>query len=411
MSIYYVSNTGCDANDGLTPDFAWRTIAKVNSSISGGDEVRFRCGDTFYGKIFAKDGPDADHPTIYTSYGEGEKPVISQLKTAVPERWEQFSDTVWRLDLTDITAFTGNVTDIDTNTGFIKVDRKIYPRKKFSADELEQQWDFWNDETYIYVKSVANPASISENVAFACNIHGMDMSENLKVSGLCFRDTGAHGIRSKGVRVHISDCDFMDIGGSQLVPYPIANVRYGNGVEFWSDSHDAAVERCRFSGIYDVAITMQGNGAHNSWENMIFRDNIIWKCQQAFEIWASDSWEDFGFKNCLFENNICLDSGYGWSYDVRPDKANAVHLLINGIACPCCDIIVRGNIFYNARQATIFCGNKPEDYQVSDNTVIRPAEQKIVYSSSSKAEEYERRAVCTNRVYDISLFKGYFDNI
>ena len=79
MSIYYVSNSGLDTNDGLTPETAWQSVAKVNESIAGGDEIRFRCGDTFYGRVQAKPGTP-DKFTTFTSYGEGVKPVMSQYK-------------------------------------------------------------------------------------------------------------------------------------------------------------------------------------------------------------------------------------------------------------------------------------------------------------------------------------------
>ena len=51
MSTYYVSESGCDNNDGLTPQTPWKTIKKVNTDITGGDVVHFKCGDTFFGQI------------------------------------------------------------------------------------------------------------------------------------------------------------------------------------------------------------------------------------------------------------------------------------------------------------------------------------------------------------------------
>ena len=36
MSTYYISNEGCDRNDGLSPLTPWKTVNKANSSIKGG---------------------------------------------------------------------------------------------------------------------------------------------------------------------------------------------------------------------------------------------------------------------------------------------------------------------------------------------------------------------------------------
>lgn len=53
-TTYYVSNSGSDANSGLTQVLAWQTTAKVNSvPFSAGDSILFKRGDTFYGGIIA----------------------------------------------------------------------------------------------------------------------------------------------------------------------------------------------------------------------------------------------------------------------------------------------------------------------------------------------------------------------
>ena len=136
MSIYYVSAQGCDTNDGLSPESAWQTIGKMMESVSGGDTIKFRCGDTFYGNIRVPAGPSAEEPTTITSYGEGEKPTISQYKMPVHGAWERHIDGVWKLDLADNTKFTGNTKDIDANVGFMKVNGEYKVRKRFHLADL-----------------------------------------------------------------------------------------------------------------------------------------------------------------------------------------------------------------------------------------------------------------------------------
>jgi hypothetical protein len=82
MATYYVSTNGCDNNDGLTVNTPWKTIKKANETIKGGDTVSFKCGDVFYGRIYPPCKNDTLNATVYTSYGSGAKPVISQYKTA-----------------------------------------------------------------------------------------------------------------------------------------------------------------------------------------------------------------------------------------------------------------------------------------------------------------------------------------
>ena len=51
--VYYVSNDGDDANDGLSPERPWKTLGKVSEAdLKAGDGVRFKRGDLFRGRPF-----------------------------------------------------------------------------------------------------------------------------------------------------------------------------------------------------------------------------------------------------------------------------------------------------------------------------------------------------------------------
>lgn len=410
MSIYYVSANGCDTADGFTPETAWKTIAKVNQSLAAGDEVRFRCGDTFYGQIHAVAGISPVQPTVYTSYGEGEKPVISQYKLIKCGAWEKVSDGVYKIDMTDTNRFDGNTTELDSNAGFFKVSGKIYAHKCFALDELKEQWDFFSDDEHktIYVYSEKCPCELSDDIRIACNIRCINFMDNMCVSGIVFRGTGGHGINGVTHHAHIYDCEFHEIGGSRLPGYPNPTTRYGNGVECWSNSSDVLVEHCKFSGIYDVAITMQGNNVTTGWVNMYFRNNQIWNCTQALEIWSSGDLPGTGFINCHFEDNICIDSGYCWGYEARPNKESSTHLLMYSLQCPVCDVTITRNFFSNARLWTFYKAGGPqmvpEGYKVFGNTILRPAGQSMIFRERSNEEQvraFEERIVKENTVVDL----------
>ncbi|MBR7185306.1 MAG: right-handed parallel beta-helix repeat-containing protein [Clostridia bacterium] len=393
MATYYLSANGCDSQDGLTPETAWKTIDKINQMLQGGDTVCLHCGDTFWGKIFPPRENVTGTPTTYTSYGEGPKPIVSQYKTALPDAWEDCGDGVWKLDLKNTAKFTGNVTELDTNVGFLNIDGSIYPRKCFSPDSLELQWDFWNDDRYVYVKSSADPASLARTICFACNIKCMRFADDLLVENIIFKGAGAHGISGTAHRAMVRNCEFHEIGGSQLPGFSVPNTRYGNGVECWTDSSDVLVENCRFSGIYDVAITMQGNRVKSGWINMTFRGNVMWNCQQCFEIWSSGELPETGFVNCVFEQNVCIDSGYCWGYAVRPYKLCAAHLLLYELKCPRCDIVIRNNTFWQARVSPIYKsggpGQIPSDYRITGNTFFLSPGQDVAYRDGCTEDEYQ----------------------
>jgi len=67
---YYVSPSGDDANDGLSPLTAWKTIAKVNSfTFAGGDTILFEGGKVFNDAILHCKSGTAGNRITYGSYG------------------------------------------------------------------------------------------------------------------------------------------------------------------------------------------------------------------------------------------------------------------------------------------------------------------------------------------------------
>ena len=119
-TAYYVSADGNDNNDGLTPETAWQSAAKVGrESMAGGvlqfgDAVFFRRGDIF--RSFDFDAGTTPFTcridgVTYSAYGEGEKPIItSSPENGVgAEKWQlvyedESGTKIWQFynPLTDI---------------------------------------------------------------------------------------------------------------------------------------------------------------------------------------------------------------------------------------------------------------------------------------------------------------------
>lgn len=92
----YLSNSGSDSNSGDTADKPWKTLGKLNNVMPGlipGTKVFFKAGDTFEGEIKVVVSGTADDPIIFTSYGEGAKPVITGAKTV--SGWQQHNGQIY----------------------------------------------------------------------------------------------------------------------------------------------------------------------------------------------------------------------------------------------------------------------------------------------------------------------------
>lgn len=72
---YYLANSGNDSNSGTSAAAPWQTITKLNTvTFASGDSIFFNCGDTFRGNVIVG---NAVSNIAFTSYGSGNKPIIS----------------------------------------------------------------------------------------------------------------------------------------------------------------------------------------------------------------------------------------------------------------------------------------------------------------------------------------------
>ena len=169
--VRYLAAAGDDAADGKTPATAWRTIERANAALPAGATLRLKCGDAFYGGLMLPSGPDAAHPTVLTSWGEGPKPVISATKNLKPDPsgWQDLTHCRWRISLANPSNFTGIATD-DCNPGFLFVDGEVKGWKRFCHADLVSPWDFCGEDGWLYVHAERNPATLAKDIRVALRV-------------------------------------------------------------------------------------------------------------------------------------------------------------------------------------------------------------------------------------------------
>ena len=222
--------------------------------------------------------------------------------------------------------------------------------KKWSEAELRQDDDYYYDARSWQVKlrSDGNPAKDHQSIELALRQHIIDQSERGYVTyeNLDLRYGAAHGIGGGGTHhITVRGCDISYIGGGHQTTRPDGKpVRYGNGIEFWSDARHCVVEDCRIWEVYDAALTNQGDGT-NVQEDIAYRRNVIWNSEYSFEYWnrgpASRT------RDIVFEHNTCVDAGQGWGHRQRPDP-NGCHLMFYDNSAATTNVIVRFNLFCGA---------------------------------------------------------------
>ena len=126
---YYVSPTGNDLNNGLTPSTAWQSITKVNTMFSGfreGTKVLFKRGGIFYGHLIVAKSGTVKKPIIIGSYGAGDKPIITGFTKVTS--WINLTGNIWESKTAVSTLPTCNMVVINgteyamgrfPNTGYL----------------------------------------------------------------------------------------------------------------------------------------------------------------------------------------------------------------------------------------------------------------------------------------------------
>lgn len=359
---YFVSGTGDDNSDGLTPETAWATVRNVNGQLPNRSVVLFRRGDSFYGELALPRNCEVG------AYGVGDRPVLTMFKLLNrPEAWMEVSDGVWEIDLSSPLTHDGFTATADANIGYLLVDGEVKPDKKDQLTRLEDTWDFWCDTAnhLLYVAASANPSKLATDIRAAPlgDRHGAIISCNEgdnRIHDLHITGSGGCGIQGAAVDVHVRDCLIDYIGGSFLPNYKEGKTRYGNGIQNNIGSKRWLIERNEIAQVYDVAYSSQGNAYATSgtWEDLTVRENYIHDCTQSFEFWSKGTNPDAGFKRILVEKNLCERAGYSDFSGIRPNQSVRVHLLTYNWELPA-DITVQNNIFVDGFTAYTFQLTRP----------------------------------------------------
>lgn len=298
-------------------------------------QVRFRCTAT------------ADDARITLMFG-GALPTGATLSLQ-PLTWK-------RLRASDAEALTIDVGNIIFDHG------KSVGVKRWRPEDVTRPGDYWHNAATAQVMLYAprNPAELFTSIEFALRRHVVDQSNRSYVTyeNLAVKYGAAHGFGGASTHhIVIRQCDVAWIGGGlQFISPDGRPVRFGNGIEFWSNAHDNLVEACRIWEIYDAGVTNQGDN-NNTQADITYRDNVIWNCEFSFEFWngkksQKDAAQRSQSRHIRFENNTCLDAGYGWGHAQRPNP-NGRHLMFYHNAAETSDVVVRDNIFYRATDSGV----------------------------------------------------------
>ncbi|MDP2385141.1 MAG: T9SS type A sorting domain-containing protein [Bacteroidota bacterium] len=340
-TTYYVdNNAGNDLNNGLSTGSPWQTLIKVNSFLfSPNDSILFIRNGVWRGQLIPQSGSVLGYIT-YSDYGTGAKPLfLGSVNKSATSDWINEGGNIWRCSGTFSTDIGNLIFNNTTSFGI----------KKWSQLDLVTQGDYWYDLSSGKLKifSTINPAFFYSDIECAQRNH-IIYQQNVSYAvfnNLSLKYGAAHGFGGGNTQyLNIRACEISYIGGGDL-NQDGSNIRFGNGIEFWGNAHDNTVEQCKVWEIYDTGLSNQNQGSTVQQYTIYYKNNIIYNCALAsFEYWNKPASSTTA--NIHFENNTCVNAGYGWGTQ-RPDRVG-VHILLSYNEANTDSIFIRNNIFYKA---------------------------------------------------------------
>lgn len=338
----------------------------------------------------------------------GSKPVISGaniLKDS--DVWEKDGE-LYKIDLSNLNNFL-NIEQDDwdyENIGFIESeDGKIYGNRKSSKEKLEEQFDFYCEGQFLFIKTNQNPSYELGRAKFMAKNNLVKLSSDTILENIDVRNTGAHGIVCKNSsieRIYIKNCIVQNIGGS--LQDESTFTRYGNGIEFWNQAKDTLVETTIIRNIFDAGYTLQGKSSIEGFENNVISNSIFIECTYDVELFAYDESTQTMPKmnNIVIEDNISINQGRGWGFDTKNINIQSSIIVLWGddTISDNAEIICKNNRYFNFRNIFHTDARNPISAQKFKN-IVRSNYNRIYMSDTSKLVR------ATGSFYDRNILQEY----
>ncbi len=436
---YYVSNLGDDANDGRTPETAWKTLNRVSEAeLFEGDGVLFRRGDTFRGRVKTKSG------VTYGAYGEGEKPRLFGWDKNLADNalWELYDENkhIWKLtepilDPGTVVFNEGEYHSIKLIPSYINGrfvcrndESKLFDMREEMVRDLDIYWHFdsilttvpskgedfpipeMSDKSFgtLYLRcDKGNPARVFSSIEAVTRrvMFAVGSNHDVHIDNICMKYIGHHAVSAGGECVRglkVTNCEIGWVGGTIQhylgtdPNYPQGGrgtvTRFGNGIEIYGGCDNYEVSNCYIYQAYDAGVTHQITtwGKKRIMSNVIYKDNLIEKCVYSIEYFLemnngdTESYMD-GIEMC---GNILRYSGYGWGQQ-RHNTDTPAHIKGWSYTNVARNYSVHNNIFdRSAYRMLHLVAEKPESCpDMYENTYVQNAGGMIGQYGGNELEE------------------------
>lgn len=363
-SIYYISNSGNDENDGLSEEHPLASFSKINEEgfLKHGDVVLMKRGDVWHERIVCM-------PYVtYSAYGDGAKPMIcGSIDASKPSDWVQWGDHPYIYKYTGfipandpmdaegnmrVAHDVGNIVfnhgeyfgarimkyeqrDVCIHRGYngLTSNGKEYwyrGEDKFAdANDLRFNLEYYfnHHTSELFICSLrGNPGELFDSIELCMKGNVLRGTSGVTLDNLCIRYGASHGMGAGTSKdLVVRNCEVGWIGGSIQFISKYWPTRFGNAIEIYGGCDNYQIHDNYIYQAFDCGPTIQWQGHLRTDEdnpevilerNIKIHGNAIERCDSPMEVWLT-TWERTDKAYALLTdialyNNLCRYSGYGF---------------------------------------------------------------------------------------------------
>ena len=389
-TFYVSSSSGLDNNNGLSPQFPFKSIDKLNTlGLSSGDSILFKSGDIFQGMFWIKGSGSVSAPIVVDSYGGNIKPVIdgNGYQSCILV-YNDENIQINNLELFNEASHMDSLGNVKKLNGFGGANNSWGSGKnvrfglKVVGDQISLE-NFKMNNLYIHdiyptptnVQNTHKGYGIKLETTSVDSIGMFNTISNVEISNITIKKTGHYGIWIKSLglngidtvkndQIYISECNFEYTGGSGFVPNKSANVLVESCVFNHTGSDIDSRMWKRGSGMWTFDcknVVSQHNhflnshgpqdsyGCHIDYgnENIVFQYNYSYNNEGGFVEILGDN------INCGYRYNISVNDGYRKDpNNIQWDKKGKIFWVSNycgsSVRCPSIGTFIYNNtVFVN----------------------------------------------------------------
>jgi len=366
-TTYYVSNTGSDSADGLTPATAWQTVAKVNASTFDPDtQILFKCGDTWRETLEVPSAGTSGQYLYFGNYGTGSNPRI--LGSKATTTWADQGSNIWKTDITFVNprSLYPNYADIVFNVG--GAERFGVYQANTASLNTEFEWT-WSSN-YIYIYSTSDPATAYTGIEVPQRRFCVSTNDNSYVQ-----------------------FDGIDAAYSADVGYD------SNNDHTVSDQHGCIIENCEIKYIGGITGAQYGFGIAIAYSNLTVRNNEIHHIgRRGISINMEYTASPYTVHDVLIENNIFHHGSHTTAFDMTINNG--------GNSASIDGVVFRNNYVYEADGVAV--GYPVNQIWLQSYAGNGTMDNVYIYNNIFKYWRDNSVAMETRKIYDVFLYNNTF---